>query len=174
MGLVSMRMRHKLQAGLIRRIHVHGRKIPDDRRQHDRARDGRAAQGGKASLPVRQGGFATRERTQSRVGQRRSGGAERGLHNQRPDRAPGEDGGGAGKHGALQPRDAERRAIVHGAAVRIRRLGYVPKSMLKVLGFVHSVESDASAILAVAEARLIEPNGDKQRRTGRTTLEEGR
>jgi hypothetical protein len=71
------------------------------------------------------------------------------------------------------PRDAERRAIVHGAAVRIRRLGYVPKSMLKVLGFVHSVESDASVILAVAEARLIEPNGDKQRRTGRTTLEEG-
>jgi hypothetical protein len=55
----------------------------------------------------------------------------------------------------------------------IRRLGYVPKSKPKVLGFVHSVESDASAILAVAEARLIEPNGDKQRRTGRTTLEEG-
>jgi hypothetical protein len=46
--------------------------------------------------------------------------------------------------------------------------------MPKVLGFVHSLESDASAILAVAEARLIEPNGDKQRRTGRTTLEEGR
>jgi hypothetical protein len=69
------------------------------------------------------------------------------------------------------PRDAERRAIVHGAAVR--RLGYVPKSRPKVLGFVHSVESDASAILAVAEAQLIEPNGDKQRRTGRTTLEEG-
>ena len=62
---------------------------------------------------------------------------------------------------------------MHGAAVRIRRLGYVPKSRPKVLGFVHSVESDASAILAVAEARLIEPNGDKQRRTGRTTLEEG-
>lgn len=55
----------------------------------------------------------------------------------------------------------------------IRRLGYVPKSRPKVLGFVHSVESDASAILAVAEAPLIEPNGDKQRRTGRTTLEEG-
>jgi hypothetical protein len=59
------------------------------------------------------------------------------------------------------PRDAQRREIVHGNKVRIRRLGGVPKHMPKVLGFVHSVESDAGAILALAEARLLEPNGDK-------------
>jgi hypothetical protein len=32
--------------------------------------------------------------------------------------------------------------------------------MPKVLGFVHSVESDAGAILALAEARLLDPNED--------------
>jgi hypothetical protein len=59
------------------------------------------------------------------------------------------------------PGDAERREIVHDNKVRIRRLGSRPKPMPKVLGFVHSVESDAGAILALAEARLLEPNGDK-------------
>jgi hypothetical protein len=59
------------------------------------------------------------------------------------------------------PCDAERREIVHDNKVRIRRLGSRPKHMPKVLGFVHSVESDAGAILALAEARLLEPNRDK-------------
>ena len=59
------------------------------------------------------------------------------------------------------PGDAERRAIVHDNKLRIRRLRVGPKHMPKVLGFVHSVESDAGAILALAEARLLEPNGDK-------------
>jgi hypothetical protein len=60
-----------------------------------------------------------------------------------------------------RPRDAERREIVHDNKVRIRRLEGGPKHMPKVLGFVHSVESDAGAILALAEARLLELNGDK-------------
>ncbi len=59
------------------------------------------------------------------------------------------------------PGDAERREIVHDNKLRIRRLGVGPKRMPKVLGFAHSVESDAGAILALAEARLLEPNGDK-------------
>src|ERR1700681_2044692 len=60
-----------------------------------------------------------------------------------------------------RPRDAERREIVHDNKVRIRRLGNRPTHMPKVLGVVHSVEPDAGAILALAEARLLEPNGDK-------------
>jgi hypothetical protein len=58
------------------------------------------------------------------------------------------------------PSDAERREIVHDNEVRIRRLKGVAKHMPKVLGFVHSVESDAGAILALAEARLLDPSGD--------------
>ena len=58
------------------------------------------------------------------------------------------------------PRDTERREIVHDNEVRIRRLRGVPKQMPKVLGFVHSVGSDAGAILALAEARLLDPNGE--------------
>ena len=58
-------------------------------------------------------------------------------------------------------RDAQRCEIVHGNKIRIRWLEGVQKHMPKVLGFVHSVESDAGAILALAEARLLEPNGDK-------------
>jgi hypothetical protein len=50
--------------------------------------------------------------------------------------------------------DEERREIVHGNEVRARRLKDVPRHMPKVLGFVHNLESDASAILALAEARL--------------------
>jgi hypothetical protein len=59
------------------------------------------------------------------------------------------------------PPDAQRRDIVHGNEVRTRWLiRGVPKRMPKVMGFVHSVDSDASAILALAEARLLHPNGD--------------
>ncbi len=54
--------------------------------------------------------------------------------------------------------DAERREVVHGNEVRIRWLKGVPKHRPKVLGFVHSVESDAGAILALAEARLQTPS----------------
>jgi hypothetical protein len=53
------------------------------------------------------------------------------------------------------PTDEERVEIVHGNEVRARRLKGVPKHMPKVLGFVHNFESDASAILAVVEARLL-------------------
>jgi hypothetical protein len=53
------------------------------------------------------------------------------------------------------PTEGERREIVHGNVVRARRLKRVPKHMPKVLGFVYSVESDASAILALAEAHLL-------------------
>jgi hypothetical protein len=56
--------------------------------------------------------------------------------------------------------DGERREIIHGNEARARRLKGVPKHMPKILGFVHSVESDASAILALAEARLLGSNKD--------------
>ena len=56
--------------------------------------------------------------------------------------------------------EAERHEIVHDNKIRIRRLSG-PKPMPRVLGFVHSVESDAGAILALAEARLLELNGYK-------------
>ncbi len=59
------------------------------------------------------------------------------------------------------PREAESREIIHDNEVRIRRLKGVSKPMPKVLGFVHSVESDAGAILALAEALLLERNGEK-------------
>jgi hypothetical protein len=58
------------------------------------------------------------------------------------------------------PPGAERREMVHDNAVRTRRLKGVSKHMPKVLGFVHNVESDAGAILALAEARLLDPKGD--------------
>ncbi len=56
------------------------------------------------------------------------------------------------------PTGGERLEIVHGNEVRTRRLKSVPEHMPKVLGFVHNLESDASAILAVVEARLLGPN----------------
>jgi hypothetical protein len=56
--------------------------------------------------------------------------------------------------------DAERREIIHDNEVRARRLRGVPKEAPKVLGFVHNVESDAGAILALAEARLLDASGD--------------
>jgi hypothetical protein len=58
------------------------------------------------------------------------------------------------------PPGAERHEIVHDNTVRTRRLKGVSKHMPKVLGFVHNVESDAGAILALAEARLLDPKGD--------------
>jgi hypothetical protein len=56
--------------------------------------------------------------------------------------------------------DVERREIVHGNEVRTRRLKGVPKHMPKVLGFVHNLESDAGAILALAEAQLLNSGKD--------------
>jgi hypothetical protein len=50
----------------------------------------------------------------------------------------------------------DRREVVHGNHVRIRRLTNVPPHMPKVLGFVHDPASDAEVILALAEARLFE------------------
>lgn len=50
--------------------------------------------------------------------------------------------------------DGERRETIYGNEVRTRRLNGVPKRMPKVLGFVHNLESDAGAILALAEAQL--------------------
>jgi hypothetical protein len=58
------------------------------------------------------------------------------------------------------PPGSEHREIVHDNEVRTRRLKGVPKHMPKVLGFVHSVESDAGDILALAEARLLDRKGD--------------
>ena len=58
------------------------------------------------------------------------------------------------------PTDADRSEIVHHNQVRIRRLNRVPKHMPKVLGFVHNLESDAGVVLALAEARLLNPKGD--------------
>jgi hypothetical protein len=91
-----------------------------------------------------------------------------------PIRLPAKPTSGAGKHGALQP--PRRRAPCDRARRRGSNppAGRRPQAHAQGAGFfMHSLESDASAILAVAEARLIEPNGDKQRRTSRTTLEEG-
>jgi hypothetical protein len=59
------------------------------------------------------------------------------------------------------PRDPQRHEIVHGNKVQIRWLSDVPKHMPKVLAFVHSVEVDAGVILALVEARLLTPNGDR-------------
>jgi hypothetical protein len=54
------------------------------------------------------------------------------------------------------PAHGERRQIVHGNHVRIRRLTDVPLHTPKVLGFVHNPASDAGLILGIAEARLFE------------------
>jgi hypothetical protein len=56
--------------------------------------------------------------------------------------------------------DGERREIIHGNEVRSRRLKGVPKHMPKVMGFVHNQESDAGAILALAEAQLLSSRKD--------------
>ncbi len=56
------------------------------------------------------------------------------------------------------PPDGERRETVHDNEVRTRRLSGTQKHMPRALGFVHNLESDAGAILALAGARLIERN----------------
>ncbi len=57
------------------------------------------------------------------------------------------------------PPGSERRATIHDNEVRVRRLTGVPKRMPRALGFVHNVESDAGAVLDLAEARLTETSG---------------
>jgi hypothetical protein len=47
------------------------------------------------------------------------------------------------------------RNTIHGNQVRLRRIAGVAADMPRVLGFVHHPESDASVILALAEARLL-------------------
>jgi hypothetical protein len=76
-----------------------------------------------------------------------------------PIRVP-EKTAGALKNMVRSAPAVERREIVHDNEVRTRPVTGVPKHMPEVLGFVHSVESDAGAILALAEARLLDPNGD--------------
>jgi hypothetical protein len=61
---------------------------------------------------------------------------------------------------ALGAPNAERREIVHDNEVRILRLTGTPNGAPRVLGFVHTAESDASAIIALAEARLRNPTGN--------------
>ena len=58
------------------------------------------------------------------------------------------------------PTNAERHEIIHDNEVRARWLTGVRKHMPKVLGFVHNVNSDASAILTLVEAQLLDPNRD--------------
>ena len=57
------------------------------------------------------------------------------------------------------PPDAELREVIHDNEVRVRRLTGVPQYMPKALAFVHNPESDARAILTLAEALLLAPNG---------------
>ncbi len=78
-----------------------------------------------------------------------------------PIRLPAKTAAALAKMARSGPADGERREIVHGNKVRIRRLEGVSKPMPRVVGFVHSVELDADAILALAEARLLDPNGYK-------------
>jgi hypothetical protein len=61
--------------------------------------------------------------------------------------------------GRACPPGAERRATIHDNDVRVRRLTGVPIRMPSALGFVHGVESDAGAVLDLAEARLTGLNG---------------
>jgi hypothetical protein len=77
-----------------------------------------------------------------------------------PIRLPGKTAAALENMVRASPPGAERREIVHDNEVRTRQLKGVSKHMPKVLGFVHNVESDAGAILALAEARLLDPKGD--------------
>jgi len=49
----------------------------------------------------------------------------------------------------------ERREVLHGNQVQIRRLSGVQPKVPRVLGFVHNPESDADLILTLAETRLL-------------------
>jgi hypothetical protein len=51
--------------------------------------------------------------------------------------------------------DSEVRNTIHGNHVRLRRVAGVPAEMPRVVGCVHNPESDASLIMALAEARLL-------------------
>lgn len=51
--------------------------------------------------------------------------------------------------------DSEVRNTNHGNHVQLHRVAGVPAGMPRVVGFVHNPESDASLILALAEARLL-------------------
>jgi hypothetical protein len=75
-----------------------------------------------------------------------------------PIRLPGKTASAPEHMVRSSPPDAERREVVHGNEVRIRGLRAVRKDMPKALGFVHSAESDAGAVLALAEAWLLDPN----------------
>jgi hypothetical protein len=77
-----------------------------------------------------------------------------------PIRLPGKTASALEHMARCVPPDSERREIVHGNEVRIRRLRAVRKDMPKALDFVHSAESDAGAVLAWAETRLLDPNRD--------------
>ena len=78
-----------------------------------------------------------------------------------PIRLPGETAAALETMARSGSREALRREVIHGAAVRIRRLEGAAKPMPRVLAFVHSDPSDAEAILALAEARLLRPNGER-------------
>ena len=58
------------------------------------------------------------------------------------------------------PPDGERREVLHGNPVRLRRLTGVAPHMPKTLGFVHNPSSDPALILDLAAARLRERNGE--------------
>ena len=77
-----------------------------------------------------------------------------------PIRLPGKTAAALEDMVRSTPPGAERREIVHDNEVRTRQLKGVSKHMPKVLGFVHNIESDAGAILALAGARLLDPKGD--------------
>jgi hypothetical protein len=53
------------------------------------------------------------------------------------------------------PPGGERREVLHGNPVRVRRLAGVAPHMPKALGFVHNPKSDAGLILDLAAARLL-------------------
>ena len=77
-----------------------------------------------------------------------------------PIRLPGKTAAALEKLARSEPQEGERPEIVHGNEVRLRRLRGARKAMPRVLVFVHNADSDASAILAVAEALLLDPNWD--------------
>lgn len=58
--------------------------------------------------------------------------------------------------------DSEVRNTARGDHVRLRRVAGVPAEMPRAVGFVHDPESDASLILALAEARAARAGSDIQ------------
>jgi hypothetical protein len=76
-----------------------------------------------------------------------------------PIRLPGKTATALESMARSCPPDAELGEVIHNNEVRVRRLTGVPRHMPKALGFVHNPESDAGAILTLAEALLLAPNG---------------